>query len=153
MSDQEREAYLAWIRSTSNSQLACLFRNMMKQNVLMTGAALYVEKRAQREAEDKDRQSKLELERTALSKDEKVDLLLIRCGRILEKQGMDLPATLRSELTEAKETEEQRRRMVIKKKLLSPKGLEDAWYRAPFEIRRSLSAPIAPSGEAMALQG
>ena len=73
MSEVERDAYLTWVRSTSNSQLACLFRNMMKQDVLLTGAALYLEKRRAKDQEAKNRQSKMELERTALSKDKKFD--------------------------------------------------------------------------------
>ena len=41
MTDAERDAYLHWVRCTANSQLACLFRDMLRQGVLRAGARVH----------------------------------------------------------------------------------------------------------------
>jgi len=114
MSGEERDAYLAWVRSTSNSQLACLFRDMIDQGVLSQGAELYVQQKKEKERSERERKAKLEHERTALSKDEKIELLLKRSGKLLHLNGMsNLPSSDRGELTYFQNVENEKRRTKI----------------------------------------
>jgi Ca2+-binding EF-hand superfamily protein len=78
MTDAERAAYLEWVQVTANSQLACLFRDMLRQGVIRAGAEVYRERCLAAEKERLEKLARLHEIRSALTTEEQVELLVAR---------------------------------------------------------------------------
>jgi len=117
MTDAERDAYLEWIRSTANSQLACLIRDMLRNGNIRRGAEMYKLQCLEDEKKMMEQIVRLREERAALCLEEQIELLLARSDReVAARQAEgeeEAQMSHRRELTMVREEEAAKRNLRI----------------------------------------